>query len=486
MSHLPVIAPRPLGLGPRPQFERPAPREHTEAEWESYRGLLGRLYLQENRKLGDIMSLLASKHGFVATWVNRPKWDMRKRPYRKSTRGPAMPSCSESPESQAKAEPDEEVKEIPESELPLQAALTRRIRPSTPVDFAAMENILCSVQTWSNGKLDARQVVLDPMSRYLANPDQPPIQDSRTMYRTFELVYELWRCGRGDLAGMAARKAFYSLEFVLTEDHPDLVWHILDTVYDMLDQQHLQLLEMFLQHADELVQRQLPRFHPLVRILRQVKRFDHRTEHGRQAICYLLRQAWLRNVEIMGEHVGSVAPQHFWLYEQLIWDGRTRLRKDSGLSKKQMGMLQALGKLAGSESAGQGDNDTTRLRTEALRLEFTQMDLGDKARAEHLAEQLLQHTDSSSSRPLDDRFHAYARKMLARIYEEKGDWQKAEENLQQAVIKREAAHGAVNNLRVVRDMWVLAAHYRRAGRPDDADRITQDALSRAEQFLLSS
>ena len=86
--------------------------------------------------------------------------------------------------------------------------------------------------------LEAQHVHPDPMVRYLANPNDPPKQDSRTMYRTFELVFDLWSHGKGQLAGMAARRAFYMLEFVLAEDHPDLVWHIVDTIYDLVDKGH--------------------------------------------------------------------------------------------------------------------------------------------------------------------------------------------------------------------------------------------------------
>ncbi|KAJ4272101.1 hypothetical protein NW762_000811 [Fusarium torreyae] len=127
--------------------------------------------------------------------------------------------------------------------------------------------------------------------------------------------------------------------------------------------------------------------------------------------------------------------------------------------------------------------DSDRLRIEALRLEFTQMDVGDKSKAEQLAVNLLDLTRTDKGPRSNDRFHAYACKMLARVQEEKNEWATAEENLQHAISKREAAHGANNNLRVIRDMWVLAAHYQKAGRQTDANNITADALSRAQRYL---
>ncbi|KAH7319942.1 Clr5 domain-containing protein [Stachybotrys elegans] len=483
-SGLPSLAPRPPGMKRSPVPPKPMSREHSEAEWLEKKELLRQLYVVEDRKLVDIMALMAHRYGFAASeqmYKKRFKrWNFRKRQYRRSTAStpPTTPSAHSS-------EDGKEVVQQPRSASEMAMTICRQ---SSPVHFVPQEEVLRSVFSWSQGQLDSSQVLLDPMSRYLAGPGQPLIDDSRTMYRTFELVYELWRLGRGDLAGMAARRAFFSLEYVLTNDHPDLVWHILDTLYDMIEQGHLQLLVLFLRHANELARRQLPKQHPLVRIFRQLQQRDYQIKEVRDGVQHLLRQAWMRNVDLLGAQIGSAVPQHFWLYEQLIWDGRTKLRRNSGLDQKRDTMIKALGELTTTQSTeaeadAKTPTDQARLRIEALELEFTQMDLGNKVEAEQLAKRLLEHTDSGSSRPCDDRFQAYARKMLSRICEDRQDWVGAEENLKLAVSKREAAHGTGNNLRVIRDMWVLAGFYQRAGRPQDAQFVRQDALARAQQFL---
>jgi hypothetical protein len=64
---LPVLAPRPPDLKPPEPPPKPHPREHPEAEWEVHRALLGQLYLQDNRKLCDIMTLMVNRYGFAAT-----------------------------------------------------------------------------------------------------------------------------------------------------------------------------------------------------------------------------------------------------------------------------------------------------------------------------------------------------------------------------------------------------------------------------------
>jgi hypothetical protein len=410
------------------------------------------------------------------------KWHFQKRSYRKRHAASTV-SSSPTPSSE-----DTECQELKSEESKqklsgIQPGL-ELARPLKAEGFSGLELLLDSASSWSQSKLDANPATSDPMSRYLANPTQPLIQDSRTMYRTFELVFDLWHHGRGDLAGMAARKGFYVLEFILSEDHPDLVWHVLDTIYDMIDRGHLQLLSMFISYAHALACRRLPANHPLLRILNELRQWDYQTEQGRQYACFQLRQAWLRNVELIGQRIGSLARQHLWLYEQLIWDGRTRLRKGSQLAQRREAMNAALEQLRQLNDSKVEEHSSNQLRIEALALEFTQMDLKDKNKAEQLAISLLRDAESHQDRRAGARFHAYAHKMLARIQEERQELVEAEENLKLAVTKREAAHGTNNNLRVVRDMWVLAGHYERTGRQEDANRITSDALERAQQYLI--
>lgn len=349
--------------------------------------------------------------------------------------------------------------------------------------YADLEFVLNSVCSWSLGKLDEQGTTSDPMSRYLANPNRPPMEDSRTMYRTFELVFDLWFYGKGELAGRAARKAFHTLDFVLTDDHPDLVWHILDTIYDMVVRGHIQLLGIFLTHASALTTRSLSPQHPLVRILQQLIKCDFQTQQGREQVCFLLRTAWLQNVAILAKKVGSLEPRHLWLYEQLIWDGRTRLRKGCDLAQNRAAMVAALTRLLQRRELVNASSDFDTLRIKALLLEYTQMDLGDRIGAEELALDLLNRTGKDDENRSNARFHAYARKMLARLQEHRQDWNRAEENLRCAIAKREAAHGNGSDLRVIRDMWVLAGFSQRSGRNDVANLIIQDAISRADIYL---
>lgn len=412
------------------------------------------------------------------------KWNIRKRTYRKSQPPSTIETSPTTVTSDTTDHDEIDIEEITKTPTSIPETTMALIQPSNIGPYANLQLVLGSVYAWSQCKIESHGLPSDPMSKYLADPGQIPVTDSRTMYRTFELVFDLWKHGRGNLAGMAARKGFYALEYVLTDDHPDLVWHVLDTIYDMLDTGHLQLLRMFLDHATILGQRQLPAQHPLLKILQHLQRCDFQTDTGRQYVQHLLRQAWLRNVDILSEQIGSLVPHHLWLYEQLIWDGRSRLRRNSDLGRSRVAMTHALKALTASLDPSADDPDSERLRVEALMLEFTQMDLKDKQEAERLARELLAHTgDPATATRSSDRFHAYARKMLARVHEDRADWAVVEENLKMAINKREAAHGTNNNLRVVRDMWVLAAYFRRVGKQAEADQVVQDALHRAQLYL---
>jgi hypothetical protein len=407
------------------------------------------------------------------------KWNLRKRKYRLAQ--DSRPASSQAFPEEASLDADYVV--TVHRKMATTGSLTA-IRPSGSEEFKRLELVLNSIFSWSQGKLETQAMSSDPMSKYLANPNRPPIQDSRTMYRTFELVFDLWKHGDGALAGKAARKGFYALEYVLTDDHPDVIWHILDTIYDMVDMGHLRLVGMFLDHAAVLAHDKLPSQHPLYQILHQLRVCDYQTSEGRQYMCFILRQAWLRNVNLLGQHIASADSRRLWLYEQLIWDGRTRLRKGSDLKAIQDDMIHALRSLAHTEDTFPGDASSGKLRVDALMLEFTQMDLGDKTKAEHLALDLLRNTESHETRTRSSaRFHAYARKMLARIHEGRSDLATAEQNLWRAIAMREAAHGANSSLRVVRDMWVLAAYFERVGRDTDAKQVAQDAICRAQRFL---
>jgi hypothetical protein len=65
---LPALAPRAPGQAINDSAHL-VPSEHTEQEWEEKKGLIRQLYITENRKLSQTMSILSRKHRFSATYV---------------------------------------------------------------------------------------------------------------------------------------------------------------------------------------------------------------------------------------------------------------------------------------------------------------------------------------------------------------------------------------------------------------------------------
>ena len=63
---LPVLAPRLPGCPPAVD-DRTYTKEHTEEEWEAMREVIKRLYIRDNRKLNETMTILQARHGFAAT-----------------------------------------------------------------------------------------------------------------------------------------------------------------------------------------------------------------------------------------------------------------------------------------------------------------------------------------------------------------------------------------------------------------------------------
>lgn len=145
-------------------------------------------------------------------------------------------------------------------------------------------------------------------------------------------------------------------------------------------------------------------------------------------------------------------------------------------------MGDALGSLEAAYDRSETETNSESLRVEALSLEFTQMDLGDRETAERKALELLNRTSTNDSRT-NARFQAYAWKMIARLQEQRQELDAAEANLRRAVAMREAAHGAPNDLRVIRDMWVLAGFLYKIGKTEEANQTQLEAFRRADSYL---
>lgn len=85
--------------------------------------------------------------------------------------------------------------------------------------------------------------------------NQPvPTYRSLEMYQTFTLAMELFTLNLVQLAGKTLQMLFIQLESVLEEPSFNLLWNILDMVYEMKMNGQIRLLNIFIQHLQALTQ----------------------------------------------------------------------------------------------------------------------------------------------------------------------------------------------------------------------------------------
>lgn len=101
--------------------------------------------------------------------------------------------------------------------------------------------------------------------------NQPfPTYRSQEMYQTFTLAMELFNLNLVQLAGKTLKKLFIQLEGVLEEASFNLLWNILDIVYEMKMNGQSRLLTIFIQHLQALTQVKLATGHPVYTFIRQI------------------------------------------------------------------------------------------------------------------------------------------------------------------------------------------------------------------------
>lgn len=65
---LPVLASKLPGTS-QPEIKALSSKENSETQWESRKELVRRLYIQENRTLEGVISIMETQYDFAATYV---------------------------------------------------------------------------------------------------------------------------------------------------------------------------------------------------------------------------------------------------------------------------------------------------------------------------------------------------------------------------------------------------------------------------------
>jgi hypothetical protein len=140
-----------------------------------------------------------------------------------------------------------------------------------------------------------------------------------------------------------ARKTFLLLEDMLKIEGPAVLWNLLDLLNQMLVARQERLFEILLAHLIALVDGQISGTHPLLVMLRSLRRFVATIrsttgtsdgsltgtpsslssistpggEDSRRAVSMILEQAWSLNAEIL---LNNFDGRLFHLYCRVHWD----------------------------------------------------------------------------------------------------------------------------------------------------------------------
>lgn len=131
---------------------------------------------------------------------------------------------------------------------------------------------------------------------------QPYINVAKDIGYTFQILGELLRRGRGDLAGRLARKAFLLAESVLDFDGPAALWNLFSILHQLLSVGQMQLFQILLSHLARLVSRRDPANTPLRQLLHALLFQLKRCVGGGDPTALLARvleQAWMMNADML-------------------------------------------------------------------------------------------------------------------------------------------------------------------------------------------
>ena len=202
----------------------------------------------------------------------------------------------------------------------------------------SMLSVLTSVRTFSVAFYES----VRSRSGIIPTDDLCPEQPQEISF-TCKLVIGLLDRGYGDLAGRMARKTFLLLEDMLKIEGPAVLWNLLDLLNQMLAARQERLFEILLAHLTALVDGQISRTHPLLVMLRRLRRFvaTLRSTTGTsggsvtgtpsslsstsspggedpwRAVSMILEQAWSLNAEVLFNNFDG---RLFHLYCRVHWD----------------------------------------------------------------------------------------------------------------------------------------------------------------------
>jgi hypothetical protein len=194
------------------------------------------------------------------------KWSFRKNSKHSAANAPVM---------NAKSEPLDAITSITSKKITFIKRLSS-VPPSPSYSrhdsFTLM--LLVSVRTWSMSFFESLQspdAFRASQQQLFSTSYEPLPSKAREINFAIKLVISLLDRGHGHMAGMMARKAFFLVEDMLSQEGPALVWNLLELLHQMVTLRHIRLFHMLLAHLTALVDQKMPETHPLHLILRSLR-----------------------------------------------------------------------------------------------------------------------------------------------------------------------------------------------------------------------
>jgi len=183
--------------------------------------------------------------------------------------------------------------------------------------------VLTSVRIWSQSFFESVQSRNTARATPQLRPPMPPQWSEKTQKVSFafRMVTDLLEQGHGDLAGRMARKAFLLVEDMLTLEGPALVWNLLEMMHHMLLLRHAQLFQMLLSHLLTLVDRRMPKAHPLLSMLRELRGLLSSFEYGNPLSGASSSSSSASSASLRSSVTGGSTPsttKHPWLLYHLL------------------------------------------------------------------------------------------------------------------------------------------------------------------------
>lgn len=439
--------------------------------------VIKKLYVEEHRKLNDVMGILERQYGFKATEQMYKKrftaWGLSKNRKR-------VPRDTTGPDG-SMGRQDSRTGVIRTTAAATTTAgsyiltLDKELIGQSPAETA-----LYSIAAWANGNFDGTQWLQTNKRLGLstsASARGPATYPSTQMYQDVALSQALLERQQGRLAGLAVRKAFWQLEEVIKVGDPGLMRNLVDIIFQMIQLKQEALLRMLLSQLTSLASHGLPPLHPLVQYFRQISKESH------DDLATLVKTTYRCFVERFHRRMDD---SFYWMYDNWVWDSSIRSidtdpEADYG---RIMEAFQALALNTEAVESSQVSRSHLGLLTNTA---LMRSDGFEKTSATAVLQLLNREEDElneldAAAIAKDPRVHVYMRTAAIKRAIDKQDWNKVSETMRSNIKRLETIYGHESR-EVIRELWSMEKVMRKAGNTEEADKIETDAITRIGVYL---